>query len=347
MAPLDSKFTDAAQRRADLLVELCSGNALISPERLLKQELRCVLGLDTKAPDPFSINGEWYPEGAAEISPVSQLQMGEHINDAIRDLGLNREARRRTEKIALRSGKPRTALRNSLIDNARNGSLSEILDKYPMRPEAARVLSRFAVGDATEQEATNAFLESLRDPRWMVKWFAQHHRQLSPFIQWTRGPAASMVDALSEMTKFAAELHRSDQDFGTTVAKDLIVDRWLRSQDTLVSRIATRLATALLDVNVNQLAPNAIDRVCPGLSVSIRGLHSAWATSITKTPRGPKPSDFLDAVHSMYAPYMDFFRADAFMSPLIAKQITNSNACVISKITDLPNAIRTALVAVQ
>lgn len=346
MAPLDSVYIDAAQRRANLLVELCGTKALISPDRLLAQELRSAVGMDKSTHSIFSSEAEWYPDGVADISPIGHVEMAGNINDAIRDLGLNRKARRLAEQKALKAGKPRAALKTSLVENARNGSLTEILDKYPMRPEDARMLGRFVVGDATARQATDAFLGSLRDPRWMMKWFAQHHQQLTPFIEWTRGPAASMVAGLTEMTTFAAELHDNDARHGTALAKDLnLLARWLDNQDALVSRVATRLANVLLKVDVQALSSDTVDKCCPGLSVCIRVLHSAWGTTLSETPRRARLSDFPDALHAMYAPYVDIFRADSFMSPYIAQRATTTKTHVVAKLAQLPNAIRAAMLA--
>ena len=99
----------------------------------------------------------------------------------------------------------------------------------------------------------------------------------------------------------------------------------------------------LLEVNVDTLSPQLIDGSCPGLSVCIRALHSAWGTAISKTPRQAKLSDFPDAIHAMYAPYMDVFRADSFMSAHIAKHVASKMTRVVPKLIQRPDAIRTAL----
>jgi hypothetical protein len=87
----------------------------------------------------------------------------------------------------------------------------------------------------------------------------------------------------------------------------------------------------------------AVDSACPGLSTAIRALHSAVRASFEANPRVPLNSDFIDAVHAMYAPYVSLFRADRFMSPHIEKQVSHRGVEVVSRLEDLPGRIRELL----
>jgi hypothetical protein len=204
------------------------------------------------------------------------------------------------EQKALKRGKPRTGLQASIVANARTGSLAEIMEKYPMRQQDARILGRYVVGDATSKEAADAFVESLRDPRWMMRWFEKHHAQLSPFIEWTRAPASSMMNNLGQMAEHAASLRQIDAALGTTQADTLLSSsKWQTWQDELLLRIATRMSKELLGQGADQLTTEQIDYRCPGLSVGIRSLHLAWWTTTGRTPRQAKLSDFPDALRDV------------------------------------------------
>lgn len=344
MAPLDVGYADAAERRANLLVELCGRNALISHDRVFANELRFALRQIDDTPDVISVEGEWYPEGFADMSPVGLLEVGSTIKDTIGDLGFNRKARRLAERKALKRGKPRPALKTAVIANARSCSLDEVLEKYPMRPNDARVLSRYAAGDATAAEATAAFQESLRDPRWMMQWFRHHHDKLTPFTEWVRKPAEALLASLRQMVDHAASVRRMDDAYGTKLADSLFSSsKWRAWQDELLVGIANRVVKALLDETSPGLTPTMIDERCPGLSVGIRSLHTAWLGSTSQTPRQPRLSDFPDALHAIYAPYVDIFRADSFMAPHIAKYSRRYGTQVVPKLPDLLPAIQRAL----
>lgn len=346
MAPIETAYADAAQRRADLLVELCGQNALISQDILFAGELRYALNQADHLPIVYSPSGDWYPDGVADMSPVSHIEITTNIKEAIYDLGMNRKARRQAERKAFKHGKPRTEFQAAIVANAHKCDLAEILEKYPMRPQDARVLSRYAVGDATAQEATKAFQESLRDPRWMMQWFEKHHSQLSPFIEWIRVPAASMLISLDEMALFAASVRQTDAERGTSLADTLLSStKWSVWQEELILGIAVRMSKELLNQESDGLTITSVDNCCPGLSVGIRSLHSAWWSATGRTPRNAKLSDFPDALHAMYAPYVDIFRADSFMSPYIEKYANRFGTTVVSNLMELPSAVRVALSA--
>ncbi len=346
MAPLEAGYADAAQRRADLLAELCGRNALISQDRLFANELKFASGIIELQPSVQALSGEWYPEGVGEISPIGQIEMGKQITEVIRELHLNRTDRRKAERKTLKGGKPRANVKTSIVANARSGSLEEILDKYPMRPEDARTLSRYLAGDATSEQASAAFQESLRDPRWMMQWFAQNHAKLTAFLDWTRAPSALMIKNLHEMSKHAAYIYSSDKKDGTSLAKDLFSStKWGTYQNEMLVNVGNRMARELLGENTQPIAAGLLDSHCPGLSVGIRSLHSAWWTTVSESPRTAKLSDFPDALHAMYAPYVDIFRADSFMSPYIAKQASRFGTTVVPKLSHLPQAIHSLLSA--
>jgi len=347
MAPLNAAYSAAAQSRAGLLVDLCGRNTLISQNLLFAGELRFALHLSESLPEAHSPAGKWYPDDVAGISPIEkigQIEIASGIQDAIQDMGMNRKARRIAERKAFKHGKPRAAFQATVVANARTGTLDEVLEMYPMRPQDARVLGRYVVGDATAEDATKAFEESLRDPSWMMQWFEKHHEKLNPFIEWIRNPAASMLSNLNEMAVQAASIRKNDVTFGSALADTLFSSsKWAAWQDKLLHSTAVRMSNELLGQDGSNLTAESIDKDCPGMSVGIRSLHSAWWTTTVERPRQAKLSDFPDALHAMYAPYVDIFRADSFMAPHIAKTAGRFGTRVVPKLTLLPSAIQAVL----
>ena len=319
---------------------------MVSQDVLLDMELK--YALDSSAPYPQIVapKGDWFPDGLDDISPFSMLQFGASLQEAIGDMKLNRNTRRLADRKAFKRGKPRAAIQDAAISNARHGSLAEILEVYPMRPQDARVLSRYVVGDATSAEATAALRESLRDPHWMMLWFEKHHAKLTPFIEWVRSPSVAMTKTLNEMAAHAASMRELDQALGTNFAEDSFSSaRWAAMQEELLVRIATRLSQEFLGRSDLILESSIIDERCPGFSVGVRSLHSAWRSTTSATPRKGKLSDFPDALHAMYAPYVDVFRADSFMAPHIQKQSHKFGTTIVSKVGGLPRAIELAFQA--
>ena len=344
MAPTNASFADAAQRRADLLVELCGRNVLISQDRLFAGELQFALQLVEHPPIMLSSIGEWYPEIGDIFSPGPIEIPTKNIKDIINTSGMSRKVRRIAERKAFKHGKPKAQLKATILSGARTGSLEEILQKYPMRPQDARVLSRHAVGDASAEEAMAAFEESLRDPRWMMQWFSTHHEQLSPVIEWTRKPADILLTSINEMAMHAALARKIDAELGTSLADEIYsLPKWMELQENMLVQIATKLSENLSYKGAYTLTSELINASCPGLSVGIKSLYRAWWTVTRCMPRRPKPSDFPDALHAMYAPYVDIFRADSFMAPIINQYAWKFGTQIVPKLTALIPTIHKAL----
>ncbi|MEO6023719.1 MAG: hypothetical protein ABIP64_11495 [Burkholderiales bacterium] len=149
---------------------------------------------------------------------------------------------------------------------------------------------------------------------------------------------------LTELANHAATLRAIDSALGEDRAITVLSStKWCTWQDEMLLRIARRMSGEFSNGSSTQLAIEVIDKYCPGLSVGIRTLHTAWWTTTTRTPRQPKLSDFPDALHAIYAPYVDIFRADSFMAPHIEKHAARYGTTVVAKLLNLPDVIDAAL----
>lgn len=346
MAPLDARFTDAAVQRADLMIELCGRQALISQSSLISQEVNR-LHRPELIIEPFSDKGVWYPDDLSNLVSISGIDMRSEFSDALGKLNLNRKMRRATEKKSIKKGALRQNLKKAMRLDSRSIDLSDILQNYPMRSHDARVLARYAVGDATAEEANNAFEESLRDPRWMMQWFREHHDKLSPFAQLVRAPGQPMVDAILQIIKLAQSSRQMDSAYGTSLESQYFTMKaWATQQDLLLTRVAKKLISECTAEGDLELTPLQIDEYLPSVSVGIRSIHSAWHGSVVaERGRQPKSSDFADALHAMYAPYVDVFRADSFMAPHIERHAKSSGVTVVNKLRNLRLAIESIIKA--
>ena len=228
MAPIEPTYSDAAERRADMMVELCGRNTLISQDRLINWEVSHALGSAIAQPHVLSSTGNWYPDGLPDVMAEIKISLSASIEETIADSSLNRSGRREAKRKLLKGSKVRAGFKIALTQSARADSIEAILGSYPMREQDARVLSRWIVGDATLADATEAFAESLRDPRWMMKWFREHHEVLSPFIDRARAPMRPVIDSLMKMASIGALLAELDKASGTDLYSVLLSrNRWL------------------------------------------------------------------------------------------------------------------------
>ena len=72
--------------------------------------------------------------------------------------------------------------------------------------------------------------------------------------------------------------------------------------------------------------------------------HIARRTGLTPwSPRKPRASDLGDILHCCYLPFVDVFRADSFLAPIIVDANLPLKTVVVGKLLDVPPAIEKCL----
>lgn len=324
MAPLESRYADAASARADVLVELCGRNALIALPTLIEEESDRLRREDNTPVTVINSDGTWFPDVGMLLTPVQWVDtLKTQLADQFTAMGLNRKQRRQARgKLLKRGGVRSRALAGVQLD------LDELIAHYPMRKQDAAVLAQYALGRASAAEANSAFLESLRDPSWMMRWFRDHHDTLGPIGALVRKPADKMFDRLHE-----AQVLMKDSRLEPSFINRLL--------DNVLRDIALRAlgddATIPFDVVAR------VGRFCPGMATMVRVTISSLRNSFGANPRSTKASDFVDAMHAMYAPYVDIFRTDRYMAPIVQAQVERFGTVVLGRLEELPSAIEAFL----
>ena len=78
---METKVADAAERRANLLADLCGRNAVVSQDVLFTEELRLAYGLTPRCPSPFSDSGDWFPGRSADTPSCSPWMLGAAVRE--------------------------------------------------------------------------------------------------------------------------------------------------------------------------------------------------------------------------------------------------------------------------
>lgn len=351
MAPLESRYASAATTRTDLLVSLCGKNALFSLERLLALELQAV---DDDTGPPAAVHsrtGDWFPDLSGLIAPLEPLNEAK-VLDEVLPQGLGRSERRKLEKTFRKKVRRAGGIQQAAAQARTALNLEEITETYPMTLEAASVLRDFVVGKATRLQAEDAFLACLRNPRWMMQWFEKHSDKLSPLHEWVRKPARELRERMAlsagDMSKALAqqaELRKSALALGLDSSLFPAKTRaeFRAERDPQIPATAAQLATRLFGIPDPELTLPTVSRNAPGLTTSLRVMYDVVWDSVGPNPRKMKNSDFVDCVHSMYAPYVNIFRADAYMGPLVAEATAPYGTSIVSRLPDLIPAIEAQL----
>ncbi len=337
MAPLDRSRAELAVQKVDLLVSLCGCFALPSLDRLISGELMALREERPRIHDVITDDGKWYPPIDDIIANAgTKLFTPEEISDAIAQHAGNRAERRAAQKKLLKNGVSSPVRLPKLKAEDLDDAVLEVQKTYPMRNEDARTLARYMRGQASGTDAQRAFESSLRDPRFMMRWFASENTDVTQFTSWLRDPSLKMKAVVENFAAAAKRIRELPEDQRSHVMPKTILakNEWDSSADALTAKIAQLLADKFLPPPT-LLQLEQLHQTCAGLSTMLRTfLDAAWA-STTEQPRAPSASDLGDSYHAMYSPYVDIFRPDSFMAPHIARHATRFGTQVVPKLRQL------------
>lgn len=327
MAPTQSDYADWSTARTQILETLCKRNALISFDKIITKELSNLALRTLRQINPIDTNGTWFPDISEIMAPLHELQVSEQIKTTAHENNFNRNQRRLLEKTLQRKGK----IRKNVESKIGQIDMEEILNKYPMLPKNAFVLKNYLLGKTTRQKADEAFLESLRDPAWMMRWFTDHHDRLGAIGDWVRGPATRMVELVSETLIPTVMIGHQGSEAERKATVSLISnENWQKEQDKFLLTITNNLTNQLLAKGEKYTNVSEIDFYCPGLSTCLRVIHDSLRNSLTPSPRKIKSSDFVDAIHSIYLPYVTHFSTDRYMIPIMSKHAEKHKTHLLS-----------------
>lgn len=326
MSPLDQQYANAAVTRTKLMVELCGRSTMVSCDRLIHAELNCLVTRDLKPVNVLDTNGSWFPDFGSLINPLDELDFNGKIKEEADSQHLNRKQRRMVSATMMNNA----GVRRNFPHRAIELDMTELLTKYPMRPRDLVVFKNYIIGKATREQVNEAFLESLRDPTFMSKWFISHHHQLGAIVEWVRKPAQELLDICSKTLMVLSEsLAKLPEAERANVMKGVSGELWtdLRKMATLeiVNRLLARHwpdAAGCEDVAL-------VEQYCPGIFVFLNGFYNSLRNSLGTNGRVLKRSDFVDIIHALYIPYVSFFRADRYMCGVLQPLATRFGTQVV------------------
>ena len=296
----------------------------------------------------FDPHGRWFPEITIDDKPQQTWNtMRDLAEEEMKLMGLTREQRRAKSQTLFKNGKPRPALRARLAQQDSNAFAAELLRKHPMRPEYAEVMVRRALGRATEKEFSEALINSLTDPRWIMKWFTTQHSISSPIADLVRKPGreiGQLMRSLAEASaRWACSLRDGGFDADPTRKNGEIRSQWQEMEERQLMSLALRFARAQ-GIELGTYQVSDVDTCCPGIAAGVRSLYSSvWANVGGGRREEPSDSQPVDVLHAFYAPYVQVFRADRFMAPHIQKQVRNAGTVVVPRLSQLVETLEKRL----
>lgn len=348
--PLTPESTSLSEMKAEFLSELCGSNALVSFDRLISMEIEVLLGKTVNSVNAIDPQGNWFPD----IGPLDEEgnvweRMQGMVDDDLKLKGISRQQRRAMSRKLVKNNQPRAVLRSMLDRQDSQSTAVALIEKYPMRPECADVMAQYAMGRASEAQFRQALIESLRDPRWMMRWFSNDHSMASPIAEIIRRPGRELGELMRILVKASLDYiaalmvwHSSGQNPAGRHGE--VAKKWAEFQDRQLISIVSRLSEDWFHSHLTNFTTSQVMACCFGLSTTLGSLFSsAWENVGGGRKESPSDSQFVDALHAIYAPYVDIFRADRFMAPHIQKQVAAHGTTVVARLPQLVDVIEKRL----
>lgn len=335
-APTGSHANEFAIARGELLSQLCGQNALREASLLVTEEVERLASASAQPINALSPTGDFFPE--LEFDDPQSLD----------EIALETITDRARRRMAFKNGVLKPQYRSAIQRTLRENYVRMVTARYPMKPEYAETFARYSLGEASKAEASAALRASIRDPRWLMRWFASSPELAEPIVEIVRKPGreigAKARELIDRRTRFQTDPETRDiKDALWNNSAEMKRD-WEARTSSMVEGFAKRVCKEAGYPWPDSATHDAIAKYCPGLNAAVRSTMTAIWDSYGGSRRAqPSDSQFPDSMHAVYAPYVDIFRADRFMAPHVRRQLENATTTVVPVLADLPAAIEQKL----
>jgi hypothetical protein len=320
VAPISVQHLQFAKARFACIARLCQQRVLIAPSSLIEDEIRHICNGTRASPElsPYRDDGNWTPNLSEDDfdfqTPAAAIKRELEI------ASLGRAARRKLERQYFT---PTGALRPAALLHLKQtlpATLAEIREKYPLSPTALEAAKRYCTGYGTSAEIGAALMQSFSDLTTLADWFEQHWEKVTPVTTWLRVSGENLKDSLLSVVSQIERMYADAQGSLLTAEQiTMIGNRTFEEMHSqLFANIINRIANHI-GVKPPNVLPQESWRVAPGLFTAVEAMVAVGKASALApmNPRVPKRSDVGDVLHCLYIPFVDIFRADAFMANAI------------------------------
>jgi hypothetical protein len=346
MAPTKAEYTPAATARSKLLFELCGPNTFANFLEIIDSEVLTLVRGDAPL-DPSRRDGKWFPYDLPDtfLSETKILNMdflAPHIAK------LDRKKRREVERNPSLRTKLLAAVAE-LADRTKDEAIAEIMTTRSVERMDAEVMREYSLGRLPEIKALAYLKSRLCNPSFLVQQCETNFEDMTFLFDWLRGPSDTFNNSLLETIRVATNW-RSHPEYDSIVPtiKQSLTEEGLRGNSLILLKQLSINITEKYGLSLDPLvAISDFIRNAPGLyTYASIAIESSWP-SFTNQPRQTKSSDTVDLWHSFYAPYVDVYRTDGFMAPMVKKYSSEFGTSVVGKLTELIDVVEYRLAGVK
>lgn len=342
-APTAENHAAHGERRATCIARLCQNHVLLSPDKLFAIEAGALLRNEGVSPwesqSPCLDDGDWLPDLGDLESEF--LSIEDVMRDALKQGPVGHRFRRKPSLFLRANGAP-TLLAQKHINQMLPKLLREMQQKYPAAPEAVAAFRRYFQGTGGKAECVQGIKQSIANPECLMKWFSTDYARMSPLHALIRDGGVTYKASLQKvceeqkpLVEHQLSLAASRKNAASTL-KDILLSAKSRVVPHFVNSYAGQLGLSPTDT----IDEATIHSLAPSVYVLAAVLEELFTASLlSETPRNSKPSDYGDCLHAVYAPYVDIFRADNYMAPVLKRVMEPFGTRIVDRLEKLPQAI--------
>jgi hypothetical protein len=284
------------------------------------------------------------------------------MDSDLKKAGLTRAERRRRKREVFKNGQF-TKEAQIVLDASHERTTAEIIENAPFEPAELQALMTYVRGGSGRDIVSSAFHRILANPTWIMKRFAADPENLTGITGWLRQGGLKFVENIGKSLAIWQEgiTVRKEQEVARLRLIETIQDPRIREvlqkdsserereQEKALSRLRKGLNQGILrkiaerpgaSPELANLSIEELQKSCPGIACFVAaGLHATKRAMQEVQPRTLKVSDFGDAMHAFYAPYVDIYRTDAFMADGLEEILLQCGTTIAPRLHDLPALI--------
>lgn len=322
--PTAPKFIGQGLERIRAIAEICGNDHLPSGVTIVEHEFKALAG-STEALDWT----EWYPRFEIE-RPNRQAELKEWISNT----ATNRKHRRTLTKLT-----------NKRLDPALSKlGAEQLLQKYPLLQSGKSIIQAYFLDESTWPDLKQLILDGLSDIVALSEWLRNNWKHGQSFMESLRAGNKRMQTSLSRYyddMKSTFEKSSLSEPDATKILEEIQKTEMTKA----FGRIINGQSKDQTCVSIHEPIEHIVRHRAPSLYCAFTFIGEIIRASALPTrarnPHKKAGSDFADAMHLLFLPYVDVIRVDHFSHDALSKAKLNFRARPCSSLTDLPKLIRT------
>lgn len=330
-APLTEEAIPLAIGRLNAIYRLCGRKCLIDVIRLLKAEANEAANVQV-----LSEIGDWNPV-VYDLEIPDAATIARAILDKAKDSATPKQMRSYEDQFFDRSGKLKATARPRIVAFRKEiGAVP--FTQYPLSSVALDTYYAFLLGTASRKRLTEALIESFADLTRWGEWYGAAWDAANSLTTNLRGPAKALADEIRRLAAMLKMLYSAIKKGGMQAKEIQLHFEEKANPDAMRSKLHTLIGSGVK-------SPRPKDAfswdTTPAFETYAKvAMQIVRDSAIRVTmPRQTLDSDFVDCLHVCYSPFVDIFRADAYMVNVIERCRLPLKTQFVARLEDLPAVI--------